>query len=52
MLRNLGIETANMNLEALLPAIFALELEADGSVAGTKESPEFTAEFIEEACSI
>ena len=49
MLRNLGIETANMNLEALLPATFALELEADGSVAGTKESPEFTAEFIEEA---
>ena len=49
MLRNLGIETANMNLEALLPATFALELEADGSVAGTKESPEFTDEFIEEA---
>ena len=49
MLRNLGIETANMNLEALLPATFALELEADGSVAGTRESPEFTAEFIEEA---
>lgn len=49
MLRNLGIETANMNLEALLPATFALELEADGSIAGTKESPEFTAEFIEEA---
>lgn len=49
MLRNLGIETANMNLEALLPATFALELEADGSVAGTKESPEFTKEFIEEA---
>ena len=49
MLRNLGIETANMNLEALLPATFALKLEADGSVAGTKESPEFTAEFIEEA---
>lgn len=49
MLRNLGIETANMNLEALLPATFALELEADGSVTGTKESPEFTAEFIEEA---
>lgn len=49
MLRNLGIETANMNLEALLPATFALELEADGSVAGTKESLEFTAEFIEEA---
>lgn len=49
MLRNLGIETANMNLEALLPATFALELEADGSIAGTKESFEFTAEFIEEA---
>lgn len=49
MLRNLGIETANMNLEALLPATFALELEADGSIAGTRESPEFTAEFIEEA---
>jgi hypothetical protein len=49
MLRNLGIETANMNLEALLPATFALELEADGSVAGTKESPEFTEEFLEEA---
>lgn len=49
MLRNLGIETANMNLEALLPATFALELEADGSIAGTKESPEFTDEFIEEA---
>ena len=49
MLRNLGIETANMNLEALLPATFALELETDGSIAGTKESFEFTAEFIEEA---
>lgn len=49
MLRNLGIETANMNLEALLPATFALELEADGSIKGTKESPEFTDEFIEEA---
>ena len=49
LLRNLGIETANMNLEALIPATFALEVDDEGNTIGSKESPEFTDEFIDEA---
>lgn len=49
LLRNLGIETANMNLEALIPATFALEVDDEGNTTGSKESPEFTDEFIDDA---
>ena len=49
LLRNLGIETTNMNLEALIPATFALEVDDEGNTIGSKESPEFTDEFIDEA---
>ena len=49
LLRNLGIETANMNLEALIPATFALEVDDEGNTIGSKESPEFTDEFIDAA---
>ena len=49
LLKNLGIETANMNLEALIPATFALEVDDEGNTIGSKESPEFTDEFIDAA---
>lgn len=49
LLRNLGIETANMNLEALIPATFALEVDDEGNTTGSKESPEFTDDFIDAA---
>ena len=49
LLKNLGIETANMNLEALIPATFALEVDDEGNTIGIKESPEFTDEFIDAA---
>ena len=49
LLKNIGIETANMNLEALIPATFALEVDDEGNTIGSKESPEFTDEFIDEA---
>lgn len=49
LLRNLGIETANMNLEALIPATFALEVDDEGNTTGNKESPEFTDDFIDAA---
>ena len=49
LLRNLGIETANMNLEALIPATFALEVDDEGNTIGSKESPEFTDDFIDAA---
>lgn len=49
LLKNLGIETANMNLEALIPATFALEVDNEGNTIGSKESPEFTDDFIDAA---
>ena len=49
LLKNLGIETANMNLEALIPATFALEVDDEGNTIGSKESPEFTDDFIDAA---
>ena len=49
LLKNLGIETANMNLEALIPATFALEIDDEGNTIGSKESPEFTDDFIDAA---